>query len=190
MNFTELLLISVGLAMDCFAVSFWAGAVQKDLKWLYIITMAFSFGFFQAFMPVIGWFGGEAVVQYMSQFDHWIACGILGFIGGKMIVDAVRPQGDASASTDVTKIGTLLILSVATSIDALAVGFTFSVMGSVNIWFAVSVIGLVSFVLSVVGFFLGKNISAVFKPSFAQIMGGIILIAIGLKILVEHLSAA
>ena len=190
MTFFSLLLISIGLAMDCFAVSFSVGAGQKGLRLPPVLAMAFSFGFFQAFMPVLGWFGGEMVVQYMAQFDHWIACSILGFIGGKMIVDAVRPQPDQNNSIDITKIGTLLLLSIATSIDALAVGFTFSVMQEVDIWFAVAIIGLVSFALSLLGVFLGKNISKVFKPAYAQIMGGIILVCIGLKILVEHLTAA
>lgn len=183
MGFTEILLISIGLAMDCFAVSFSVGAGRNRPVLHYIFLMAFSFGFFQAFMPVIGWLGGEAVVAYIEQFGPWIACAVLGFIGGKMIFDAIHPQGEIPSASDVTKAGTLLLLSVATSIDALAVGFSFSVMQNVDIWYVITIIGLTSFVLSLVGFYLGKNFSRFFKPAFAQIAGGVILVIIGLKIL-------
>ncbi|MCQ2286101.1 MAG: manganese efflux pump MntP family protein [Bacteroidales bacterium] len=185
MSLLELILLAIGLAMDCFAVSFSAGAVQKDLRKSSILILAFSFGFFQAAMPVLGWFGGELVVSYMSQIDHWIAFGILGFIGGKMLYDGLRPGKEEKL--DVTKVGTILILSIATSIDALAVGFTFSMLQDVNIWFSVAIIGIASFVLSMGGVELGKKISRFFKPSYAQILGGGILIFIGLKILLEHL---
>lgn len=187
MSFIELLFLAVGLAMDCFAVSFSAGAVQKDFKMKSILLMAFSFGLFQAMMPVIGWFGGELVVARMAELDHWIAFSILGFIGGKMINDAIRPQKEESG-TDMTRLGTILILSVATSIDALAVGFSFSILKNIDIWHSALIIGLVSFLLTIVGVTAGKNISRLFKPAYAQITGGIILVSIGVKILIEHLS--
>lgn len=186
MTVFELVLLAVGLAMDCFAVSFSAGAVQKELQKKDILILAFSFGFFQAMMPVIGWLGGELVVAYMSHIDHWIAFSILGFIGGKMFWDGLHPDVE-EGKADVTKAGTILILSVATSIDALAVGFTFSMLQDINIWFSVAVIGLASFVLSILGVALGKRISRFFKPHHAQILGGLILIGIGTKILIEHL---
>lgn len=181
----ELILLAIGLAMDCFAVSFSAGAVQKDLQKKSVLILAFSFGFFQAMMPVLGWFGGELVVAYMSHVDHWIAFAVLGFIGGKMLWDAIHPEKE-EGKIDVTKAGTIIILSIATSIDALAVGFTFSMLQDINLWFSVAVIGLASFLLSVLGVALGKKISRFFKPSYAQILGGLILIGIGMKILLEH----
>lgn len=185
MNLFELILISIGLAMDCFAVSFSAGANQKDYKAKGILIVAFMFGLFQAGMPIIGWLGGEVVVRYISQFDHWIAFGILAFIGGKMVLDGIKPE-EQKESINILKPSTLIILSIATSIDALAVGFSFSMI-QVNIWTSILSIGIASFILSAIGSLLGKKISEKIKPEYAEIAGGIILIIIGLKILISHL---
>lgn len=185
MSIIELILISIALAMDCFAVSFSAGGLQKELRLKHTLILAFFFGFFQGLMPVIGYFGGEIVVTYISRFDHWIAFAILLFLGGKMVVEGIRPS-EEEKRIDVMKPGTLVILSVATSIDALAVGFSFSML-SVNIWFSALIIALGSFILSVLGVYLGKTLSQRIKPSIAEIIGGLILIGIGTKILVQHL---
>lgn len=185
MSIIELIFLSIALAMDCFAVSFSAGGLQPGLRFKHACIVGLFFGFFQAMMPVIGYFGGEIVVNYCAVFDHWIAFGILLFIGGKMIFEAVHPSPDEE-KIDVMKPATLLILSIATSIDALAVGFSFSML-AVNIWFSVLIIGLFSFALSIIGIYMGKFLSQRIKPSYAEIIGGIILIGIGTKILIQHL---
>ena len=188
MNFIELILISIGLAMDCFAVSFSAGAVQKELKFKHAFLLAFFFGFFQGFMPLIGWIGGEALTKYISYFDHWIAFGILVIIGGKMLFEGIYPD-KKQKNINVMMPATLIILSIATSIDALAVGFSFSMLKVVNIWFSISIIGVFSFLFSIAGVYGGKKLCQIIKPSYAEIAGGIILIAIGIKILTSHLLA-
>jgi len=186
MSILELLFISIGLAMDCFAVSFSAGATQKDLKLKNILIIAFSFGLFQGGMPVLGWLGGEMVVEHICHIDHWIAFGILTFIGGKMLFDGIRPDREEK-KTNFSHPITLLILSIATSIDALAVGFSFSILHDVNIIFSALVIGITSFLLSIVGVYTSRKISHFIKPQYAEIFGGIILMAIGTKILITHL---
>lgn len=187
MSIIELILLSIALAMDCFAVSFSAGGLQSELRLKHTLLLAFFFGLFQAMMPIIGYFGGEAVVEYISHFDHWIAFGILLFIGGKMVFEGIHPSPDEK-KIDVMKPGTLIILSIATSIDALAVGFSFSML-SVDIWLAALIIGIGSFVLSIAGVYMGKFLSQKIKPSYAEILGGLVLICIGLKILIQHLMA-
>ncbi|MEG1555620.1 MAG: manganese efflux pump MntP family protein [Bacteroidales bacterium] len=185
MSLLELILISIGLAMDCFAVSFSAGALQKELKIKQILILALSFGLFQAIMPVIGWFGGEVVIHYISSFDHWIAFVILFFIGGKMLIDGVQPNKEEK-KIDVMKPLTLLTLSIATSIDALAVGFSFALL-EVKIWLSALIIGITSFLMSITGVWMGKRLCCYIKPNYAEILGGFILLAIGTKILLEHL---
>ena len=186
MSILELLFISIGLAMDCFAVSFSAGATQKDLKLKNILIIAFSFGLFQGGMPVLGWLGGELVVEHICHIDHWIAFGILVFIGGKMCLDGIRPDRD-DKKTDFNHPVTLLILSIATSIDALAVGFSFSILHDVNIAFSALVIGITSFLLTIVGVYTSRKISHFVKPQYAEIFGGLILMAIDTTILISHL---
>lgn len=182
MSYLELLLLSLSLAMDCFAVSCSTGISQPKLSVKYVLFFAFCFGFFQAFMPLLGWFFGEAVVGYLSNFTNWIAFAILAFIGGKMILEGIKHE-ENDGKTDMTKIGTILILSIATSIDALAVGFGFSMTKNVNIWWAIFNIGIVSFIVSIFGYELSKKLSTRIKAHIAEIIGGIILILIGLKIL-------
>lgn len=186
MSILELIFLSIALAMDCFAVSFTAGGMQKELRLRHALVIASFFGFFQGAMPLIGYFGGQAVVRYIERFDHWIAFGILLLIGMKMIVDAIRSIPEEH-SMNIMRPGTLIMLSIATSIDALAVGFSFSML-DVRIWIAVLIIGIGSFLFSIGGFYMGKLLTKRIKPSYAEILGGVILIAIGIKILVEHLS--
>lgn len=188
MSILELLLISIGLAMDCFAVSFSAGATQKDLKLKNILIIAFSFGLFQGGMPVLGWLGGELVVKHICHIDHWIAFGILAFIGGKMLFDGIRPDRE-DKKTDFSHPITLLILSIATSIDALAVGFSISMLHDINIIFSALIIGITSLLLSIVGIYTSRKIAHLVKSQYAEIFGGVILIAIGTKILITHLTA-
>lgn len=185
MSIIELIFLSIALAMDCFAVSFSAGGLQPELRFKHACIVGFFFGFFQAMMPVIGYFGGEVVVDYISQFDHWIAFLLLLFIGGKMFWEGIHPSQDEK-KMDVMKPATLFILSIATSIDALAVGFSFSML-DVSIWFSVLIIGIFSFVFSLCGVYMGKFLSNHIKPSYAEILGGLILIGIGTKILIQHI---
>lgn len=187
MSIAVLILISIGLAMDCFAVSFSVGATQKNIHWGNNIIVALSFGFFQGGMPLIGWQLGEVFIAKIGQFDHWIAFGILAFIGGKMIFEAVRPNREEKKIINIMHLPTLLILSIATSIDALAVGFSFAMINVNNILSCVTMIGITSFLLSISGIASGYKLSNYIKPSYAEIIGGIILIIIGTKILIEHL---
>lgn len=183
MSFVELLLLSLSLAMDCFAVSCSTGVTQPKLQMRYILFFAFCFGFFQGMMPFLGWLGGELVVSYLDRFAGWIAFGILAFIGGKMIFEGVRNEEDGN-KTDMKKLGTVMLLSIATSIDALAVGFGFSMMQNVHIGQSVIVIGIVSFVMSMFGYHLTRNFSQHIKANVAEIIGGVVLVGIGLKILI------
>ena len=186
MNILELIFLSIALAMDCFAVSFSAGGLQKELRLRHALIIGSFFGLFQGFMPLIGYFGGQAVVSYIERFDHWNAFGILLILGLKMMFEALRPE-KGGKGINIMKPTTLLVLSIATSIDALAVGFSFSML-DVRIWIAVLIIGFGSFLFSVGGFYMGKFLSNRIRPTYAEILGGLILIGIGIKILIEHLN--
>lgn len=186
MSILELIFLSIALAMDCFAVSFSAGGLQKELRLRHALIIGSFFGLFQGFMPLIGYFGGQAVVSYIERFDHWIAFGILLILGLKMMFEALRPE-KGGKGINIMKPTTLLVLSIATSIDALAVGFSFSML-DVRIWIAVLIIGIGSFLFSIGGFYMGKFLSNRIRPTYAEILGGLILIGIGIKILIEHLN--
>jgi putative Mn2+ efflux pump MntP len=181
-----ILFIAVGLAMDAFAVSVVAGGVHKDLRVRHALRMALFFGGFQTFMPVVGFFAGLGLKEYIKAFDHWIAFGLLCLVGGKMIYESFRLEA-AEKNRDPSDLLTLLALSLATSIDALAVGITLSLLQA-SLALAVTIIGLVTFGLSCAGVFLGKRFGHLLD-SKAEILGGLILIAIGVKILIEHLTA-
>jgi len=188
MKLLEILLIALGLSMDAFAVSIASGATMKRLEIKNALKMGLFFGGFQTFMPVIGWFAGIGMKSFITGWDHWIAFGLLTLVGGKMIYEAVKIKeaeecGDRGCPFDT---GILFVLAVATSIDALAVGITFSVL-SVSIILPVLVIGAVTFVLSVAGVQLGVKGGHFFENKI-EIAGGLILVGIGLKILLEHLG--
>lgn len=201
MDYVTLLGISVGLAMDAFAVSITNGATTQELKLCFALKEAFMFGVFQAVMPVIGWIVGKAGEHFMSVAGNYIAFGLLSFIGGKMIYDCfasninVLPQDDRSLlkrKGDVP-FRVLLLMAVATSIDALATGVILpSGVGSSNVYLmvlAVSIIGIVTFVISFLGAFIGKFISSFHKTNqskYFNLIGGLILIGIGLKILLGY----
>ncbi|MCQ2478653.1 MAG: manganese efflux pump MntP family protein [Clostridia bacterium] len=185
MSFASLFLIAVGLSMDAFAVSVCKGLNMKKLNINQTLLISLFFGGFQALMPLIGYFLGQQFAEYIKQFDHYIAFILLAFIGGKMVIESLKHE--ETADSDTFKITELFILAVATSIDALAVGITFALLDNVSIWFSVSVIGITTFVLSLIGVFTGHKFGAVLKNK-AELMGGIILILIGLKILLEHLE--
>lgn len=182
----SIMLLSVGLAMDSFTVSICGGMTMNPLRWRYAVRIAFFFGLFQALMPVLGWLGGLAFRNLISSYDHWIAFALLALIGGKMIHES--RQGDACDRTiDVASIGMLLVLSVATSIDALAVGLSLSFL-NVPIAAPVISIGVVTAALCLVGVWIGRRCGSLFH-SHALLVGGIILVGIGLRILVSHLTA-
>jgi len=189
MNTPELLLIALGLSMDAFAVAVASGATMKRLHLPRALKMALFFGGFQALMPVLGWLAGLGMKSFISGVDHWIAFGLLTAIGGKMLYEAFKIKEEEDCGGPKTcpfDTGTLTVLAIATSIDALAVGVTFSVL-SVSIITPVLVIGLVTFAMSVGGVKLGSSGGHFFEHRM-EAAGGLILIAIGLKILIGHLG--
>lgn len=170
--------------MDVFAVSIVSGSVYKRLKMRHIFRMAVFFGSFQAFMPLVGSLAGLSIKEYTAGFDHWIAFGLLSAVGAKMIYESFRIS-PARQTFDPSNIFVLLVLSVATSIDALAVGVTLSLITS-SIIVAVIIIGAVTFVLSYLGVYIGKKIGHFFENKI-EALGGLVLIGLGLKILIQHL---
>lgn len=184
MSLFELFLLAVGLSMDAFAVSICKGLAMKKLSLKNACIVGLWFGGFQGLMPAIGWLLGKQFEKYITSIDHWIAFILLGLIGFSMIREALsKEEEDASDSLDVK---TMFLLAVATSIDALAVGVTFAFL-QVRIVPAVSFIGVITFLLSAVGVKVG-NVFGVKYKSKAEITGGIILICMGIKILLEHLG--
>lgn len=185
------LLIAFALAMDCFAVSVVSGVIIRKYEGRTMLSLAFFFGLFQALMPLIGWFLTSRFSAYLQAVDHWIAFGMLAFIGGKMMADSFKQEEDKSVNPRLLK--TQLILALATSIDALAVGITYACTGYNTLSQLCSpllLIGLVSFLLSLCGFCVGVRFGDVVNRKMRpELLGGIILLGIGIKILVEHLSA-
>ena len=183
MQLWELFTIAVGLAMDAFAVSICKGLSVKKAAVRHALITGAYFGGFQALMPLLGYLLGSAFERFITSIDHWIIFVLLGLIGINMIRESRKKEEEVDSSFGVKA---MLPLAVATSIDALGVGITFAFM-QVNIWIAVALIGLVTFVLSFVGVKAGGYLGAKYK-SRAELVGGIVLIVIGLKILLEHLG--
>ena len=181
----EIWLIAVALAMDCFSVSITCGIIERRMGWQ-VWLMALLFGLFQGIMPLIGWLAATVLVGNIEAYDHWVAFGLLAFLGGKMIWEA-RHEKEGMKQFNPSSIGVLLTLSVATSIDALAVGITFALLPDVDLPAAVNFIGATTFILSAVGLKVGNVFGLKYK-SRAEIAGGIILILLGVKILLEHLG--
>jgi len=186
MNTPETLLIAIGLAMDAFAVSIAAGTSGKLSGKRATFRLSFHFGLFQAMMPVIGWFAGIYIANLISAVDHWVAFGLLLFVGIRMIISSIQPDTETFAK-DPSKGASLVILSVATSIDALAVGLSLAMI-RVNIWYPCVIIGLVTALLSVIGIRAGKFFGKKLGPRM-EFIGGVILILIGVKILLTDLLA-
>lgn len=185
MSIVELVLIAVGLSMDAFAVSLCKGISVPKVKPRHMLITGAWFGAFQAAMPIAGYFLGGTFAGYIEAFDHWIAFILLCVIGGKMILDAFKPDEEKSELNPFA-FSAMLVMAVATSIDALAVGLTFAMLPAVNIWLAIALIGGITFTLSAVGVKAGSIFGSKLK-SKAEFIGGLILIAIGIKILIEHL---
>ena len=185
MSFTELVLIAVGLSMDAFAVSLCKGLSMRKLNIKYGLLLAFFFGAFQAIMPFAGWLICKNFEKYITAFDHWIAFLLLVFIGGKMIVEAVKDKDDESKEVRFD-IKEMFLLAIATSIDALAVGITFAFL-NVSIYSSVGLIGAITFVISFAGVLIGNRFGVKFKTK-AEIVGRAVLVLIGVKILLQHLG--
>lgn len=186
MSLPTLLLIALGLSLDAFAVAVASGCSFARLKFGHALRMAAAFGLFQAVMPIIGWLAGVGPRSLISEVDHWIAFGLLTAIGAKMIYEATRLREEERSSHPFSP-PTLLILSVATSVDALAVGLSLSFL-KVQIIAPAGIIGAIAFALSLAGVYIGKRFGHLFESKI-EIAGGMILIGIGAKILIEHLRA-
>ena len=185
MDIISLIFIAFGLAMDAFAVSITSGLTIKSLKIKNALKIAIFFGLFQAIMPIIGWLAGLSFRDYISSIDHWIAFGLLSVIGSKMIYESFHMESN-KRKINPLNVYVLLIFSVATSIDALAVGLSLSFL-KVSIVFPALIIGIVTFLLSILGVYIGNRFGHYFERKI-EMIGGLILIFIGIKILVEHLT--
>ena len=184
MGFVELLLLSVGLGMDAFAVSVCKGISMKKMNWKITCIIGLYFGGFQALMPVLGYFLGSTFESVISNLDHWIAFGLLAIIGGNMIKDAFSKECDSF--DDDVRFKAMIVLAIATSIDALAVGITFAFL-KVNLILAISMIGVITFILAIVGTKVGNRFGDKYEKK-AEFVGGVILILLGIKILLEHMG--
>ena len=184
MDLLSILLVALGLAMDCFVVAVGGSISMQSLSYNQVLRASFSFGFFQFAMAILGWLAGQTVAG-LTMYDHWVAFTLLLVVGTRMIWETLPSKGARRQFTEITKGVPLLTLSVATSIDALAVGLTFAFL-KVNFVLAVVTIGIVSFVVTIMGFILGRKAGRLIGRR-AETIGGLILIAIGLRILISHL---
>jgi putative Mn2+ efflux pump MntP len=184
MSILEMILIAIGLAMDASAVSMTAAAAGFVKNNRAVFRLAFHFGLFQALMPLIGWVVGSTIVEYISMWDHWVAFALLALVGGRMIYSGFVPYNEKLV-VNPTRGWTLITLSIATSIDALAAGFSFSML-NVNIWLPCLLIGVITVLLSALSTRIGKS-AGQWLGHRVEIFGGLILISIGLRILTVHL---
>lgn len=190
MSFLSVFIIGIGLSMDAFAVSLAKGfCLKKDIL-KYAFKISFLFGVFQAIMPLIGWFAGTYFENYIKSIDHWIAFILLGFLGGKMIIESIKEFNSSDANElacdrDTLSLKNLIVLAIATSIDALAVGISFGFL-SVKIVPSILIIGLTTFILCFIAVVIGKKLGESLQK-YSELIGGVILLIIGIKILLEHL---
>lgn len=188
MSLIELIILAVALAMDAFAVSICKGLCMRTVNYRHSVIICLVFGFFQALMPTIGWLLGTRFSMYITEFDHWIAFALLAFIGGKMLYECFTDEEEQSCRIEnVLDVKELIILAVATSIDALAAGITLALFPEMNILFSVSLIGIITFFICFAGVIIGNKFGIKYK-SKAEIAGGVVLILLGIKILLEHLG--
>lgn len=184
MNASWIILLSVGLCFDTLAISISVGINDRKVYFWQAFKIAAIFAFFQGAMPFLGWLGGKALEKHMTEIDHWIAFGLLFLVGGKMILEAFSKKSEKRI--DIGNIKLLLTLALATSIDAFAVGITLGIE-EVNIWITCAVIGFITGLTAMIGMLIGKKLSGIFGSKI-EILGGLILIALGIKILLEHLG--
>ena len=186
----EIWLLAIGLAMDCFAVSIASGIILKRTQWRPMLVMALAFGLFQALMPFIGWMFAKSFSHLIESIDHWIAFAILAFLGGRMILESFKYE-ECRQTFNPASPKVVFTMAIATSIDALAIGISFAFLGIndyTEILSPILIIGFVSFVMSLIGLFFGiKCGCGCARKLKAELWGGIILVVIGLKILIEHL---
>lgn len=187
MGIIELTLIAISLSMDAFAVSICKGLCMTKLDYKNTVIIAIFFGGFQALMPLIGWFLGIRFQVYIRSIDHFIAFGLLLIIGGKMIIEALESSDESCKECKPFSINEIFFLAIATSIDALAVGITFAFLPEVNIWSSITLIGVITFIFSGIGVIFGHKFGNRLGKK-AELAGGIVLILIGTKILIEHLG--
>ncbi len=188
MSIIDIFLLGVGLSMDAFAVAICKGLAMRKVNKGQMFVIALFFGGFQAIMPLIGWALGTTFAKKIVNFDHWIAFILLSYVGGKMAVEAIKEWKDNEVVDEMDPpldLKELTLLAIATSIDALACGVTFSFYENFNIIRAISIIGITTFVLSAIGVYVGNVFGGKFK-AMAQLAGGIILVFLGVKILLEH----
>lgn len=186
MDFISVVLIAIGLSADCFAVGVSGSMSLKNVSRLQILRASLAFGFSQAIMPVLGWLTGRAFTDLIASYDHWVAFILLAFIGARMIWESFRARDGRSETADITRGWLLLILSLATSIDALVVGLSFAFL-AVNIVLASTTIGVVAFTATAIAFSLGTKMGKLIGRR-AEAIGGLVLIAIGLRILISHIA--
>jgi len=184
MNYLTILIIAIGLSFDTFAVSVSSGLKDNKLRFFDAFKIAFSLAFFQAAMPVIGWLAGSSVKDIFADFDHWVAFGLLFLVGLKMIIDSIKTEKKEKTKNPL-HIPTLVLMSLATSIDALVVGFSFAIL-EIRILLAAAMIGIITGIVAMLGMLFGKNAGKHLGRK-AEVSGGLILIAIGIKILFSHL---
>jgi putative Mn2+ efflux pump MntP len=184
LSILEILFIAIGLSMDAFAVSLCAATTEHVDGPRAEFRLWWHFGLFQALMPILGWFAGTTVSQFIEPIDHWIAFGLLAFVGARMVQSGLNPEAETFA-TNPTRGRTMVMLAIATSIDAMAVGLSLAFL-NVTIWYPSIIIGIVTGSLSYLGIRLGRILGEKFGERM-EIIGGIILILIGLRILIEHL---
>jgi putative Mn2+ efflux pump MntP len=185
MSFSSILVIAIGLGMDAFSVAIGVGASYRVMSFGPVFRLSFFFGLFQVLMPIAGWFAGVSVASIIAGYDHWVAFGLLAFVGGKMILESFNEEAKVH-TTDPTKGFTLIILSVATSIDALAVGLSFAFL-KIPVFYPSIIIGIVAFFMTMAGMFFGEKLGKVVGRR-VEMLGGLILIGIGVKIVIEHMS--
>jgi manganese efflux pump family protein len=183
-DFSTILFTAIGLSADCFAVALSISIAQRNFSLCKFIRFPLAFGIFQALMLLLGWLVGRTVVEFISSYDHWLAFALLTIIGGRMIWESLHDE-DERAEKDFSKWFTLLALSLATSIDSLAAGLSYAFL-NVDILLAGITTGLISFIVPLIGYYIGKKVGALVGRR-AEMAGGIILILIGLRILLEHL---
>ena len=184
-DFLSILLIALGLSADCFVVALSGGISKVNHSLPRLLRVAFSFGVFQALMPVLGWLAGRTIVDLIADYDHWVAFGMLAVVSGRMLWGAFHPELGQGKEVDITKGLLLITMSIATSIDALAVGLSFAFL-NVNIALASPIIGAVAFVATMIGFELGNKVGKSVGKR-AEAIGAIILLAIAFRILLSHI---
>ena len=185
MEFLPIFFIAIGLAADCFAVSLSGSITLTTTSFLQVFRASLAFGLFQGLMPVLGWLAGLTVVEFVADYDHWLAFALLVFVGGRMIWQSFHSRDGNGRNVDITRGFLLLTLAIATSIDALALGLTFAFI-EIDIMVASLTIGVVAFIATAIGFLLGRKVGS-FIGKRAETIGGIVLIGIGLKVLLEHM---